>query len=337
MFQALNDGSLALMVSIGHRTGLFDILATLPSSTSEEIAAAAGLNERYVREWLGALVMGDVITYQPEIKTFVLPASHAQSLTRASAPDNAAAFAQYIGLLGSVEDDIVDCFRNGGGVPYERFPRFQAVMAEDSGQSVLPAIISDILPLASGIPERLEDGIEVLDIGCRSGKAVNLMARRYGDSWFTGYDFGPDAIATARREADDDFINNTNFEVRDVIALNETDRYDLTTAFDAIHDQRDPQAVLNKVAQALRRGGTFLMQDIDSSVHLEENIGHPIGTFLYTISAMHCMTISLAQGGAGLGTMWGVEKAHELLIAAGFTDVIIHRLPHGPQNAYFVA
>jgi hypothetical protein len=121
---ALNHGALCLMVSIGHRTGLFDVLRELPPSTPEEIAARAGLHERYVREWLGAMTTAGVVEVDPAGERFVLPAEHAACLTRAAAADNMAVFAQYIAGLGGVEDDIVECFKRGGGVPYEKYPRF---------------------------------------------------------------------------------------------------------------------------------------------------------------------------------------------------------------------
>ena len=151
MVETLNSGALALMLSVGHRTGLFDTMADMPAATSVQIAEKAGLDERYVREWLGAMTVGNIVENDPAGKTYYLPREHAASLCRKSSTDNIAVFAQYIPLLGSVEDDIVHCFRNGGGVPYERFERFHEVMAEDSGQSVVPALESDILPLVPGL------------------------------------------------------------------------------------------------------------------------------------------------------------------------------------------
>ena len=150
LLAALNHGALCLMTSIGHRTGLFDAMRDQPPATSEEIARAAGLNERYVREWLGAMTTAGVTQVDAESRHFHLPAEHAASTTRAAGADNIAVFAQYVALMGQVEDEIIECFRNGGGVPYERFPRFHAVMAEDSGQSVLSSLESHILPL---VPE----------------------------------------------------------------------------------------------------------------------------------------------------------------------------------------
>src|SRR4028118_1226040 len=140
MVSVLNEGSIALMASIGHRTGLFDTMAGLPPSTSKQIASAAGLNERYVREWLGAMVVGRIVEHDPGNGTYLLPKEHAAFLTRAASPENIAAFTQYIPLLGSVEDGIVESFKNGGGVPYSAFPRFHEGMAGDSGQAALPAL-----------------------------------------------------------------------------------------------------------------------------------------------------------------------------------------------------
>jgi 2-polyprenyl-3-methyl-5-hydroxy-6-metoxy-1,4-benzoquinol methylase len=337
MVGVLNEGSMALMTSIGHRTGLFDAMAGLPPSTSEEIASAASLNERYVREWLGAMVVGKIVEHNPEEGTYQLPQEHAAFLTRAASPDNIAAFAQYIPLLGSVEDGIVESFKNGGGVPYSAFPRFHEVMAEDSGQTVLPALKEHILPLVPGLIVRLEKGIDVLDVGCGSGRALNLMARSFPNSRFVGYDFSEEAIDRARAEAQEHGTTNIRFGVKDAAALDEKERYDLITTFDAVHDQADPAAVLRGIAAALREEGVYLMQDIAGSSHHHNNIDHPIGPFLYTVSTMHCMTVSLAQGGEGLGAMWGEEKAKEMLEEAGFTHVEVEQLPHDFQNYYYIA
>jgi hypothetical protein len=117
MLKTLNEGALALMTSLGHRTRLFDVMSDLPPSTSEQIADAAKLNERYVREWLGAMVAGSVVDYDPENKTYQLPPEHAAFLIRSAAPNNMAVFAQYIPLLGAVEDQIVECFKRAAEFP----------------------------------------------------------------------------------------------------------------------------------------------------------------------------------------------------------------------------
>ncbi|MEA3276592.1 MAG: class I SAM-dependent methyltransferase [Pseudomonadota bacterium] len=337
MIDMLNAGATALMTSLGHRAGLFDTMADLPPATSAEIADAAGLNERYVREWLGAMVAADVVELDGPDGRYRLPPAHAACLTRRSAPDNVAVFAQYIPLLGQVEDEILTCFQQGGGVPYERYGRFHEVMAEDSAQTVVAALHEHILPLVPGLTDRLEQGIDVLDIGCGSARALIAMASAYPNSRFTGYDLSDEAIGRGRAEAERLGLANVLLEARDVTELGETESYDLVTAFDAIHDQKSPARVLAGIAHALGRDGVFLMQDIAGSSHHQEDKDHPIGAFLYTISCMHCMSVSLAQGGDGLGAMWGKERALEMLEAAGFGQVEVNRLDHDFQNFFYVA
>ena len=339
LLNMLNQGALSLMVSIGHRTGLFDCMAELPATGYQQIAIHAGLEARYVKEWLGAMVTGGIVRYYPETQSYQLPTSHSALLTRSATPDNIAVFAQYISILGQVEDKIIDCFRNGGGVAYEHYPRFHEVMAEDSGQTVLAGLNEHILPLVSHVIPQLEDGISVLDIGCGKGKVLLYLASCYPNSQFTGYELSSDALIEARQQAEKMALNNIHFIERDLTHFEdsaEVEQFDLITAFDAIHDQATPQSVLNGIYKTLKQGGTFLMQDIRSSSHLENNLQHPIAPLLYTLSTMHCMTVSLAQDGDGLGTMWGEELAIEMLETAGFTDIEVNQLDHDFQNNFYV-
>jgi ubiquinone/menaquinone biosynthesis C-methylase UbiE len=336
---ALNDGALCLMVSVGHRTGLFDVMSASPPATSAEIASRAGLNERYVREWLGAMVTGRVVDVEPTTLRFSLPAEHAAFLTRAAGADNMAVFAQYIAVLGGVEDDIVECFKKGGGVPYSRFDRFHEVMAEDSGQSVLSSLESHILPLVPDLTARLAQGIRMLDAGCGRGKILNRLAALYPRSRFVGLDLSADAIGYAQQEAADAGRENVEFVAADLTHFDETaepDTFDFVTTFDSIHDQARPLNVLKGIHRALKPDGVYLMQDISGTSHVHEDVDHPIGTFLYTVSCMHCMTVSLAQGGEGLGAMWGEEKTREYLTRAGFRSITTHRLAHDIQNNWYV-
>jgi len=339
LLTALNNGALCLMISIGHRTGLFDVMSQLPPATSEEIAAKGGLNERYVREWLGAMVTGGVADIDSASNRYWLPAEHAAFLTRAAGADNMAVFGQYIAVMGNVEDDIVECFHKGGGVPYEKFPRFHEVMAEDSGQSVLSSLESHILPLAPGLTARLEQGIRVLDAGCGRGRILNRLAELYPDSRFVGMDLSTEAIGYARDEAAAKGLANVEFEAVDLSDFDDTgaiESFDFVTTFDSVHDQARPLNLLKGIYRVLKPDGVYLMQDISGTSHVHKDIDHPIGTFLYSVSCMHCMTVSLAQGGEGLGAMWGEEKTIEYLQKAGFRSVDTHKLAHDIQNNWYV-
>ena len=336
LVQILNDGMLGLMMSVGHRTGLFDALADGDPCTSAQLAERAGLNERYVREWLGAVVTGGLVDYDGATARYTLPAERAAFLTRAAGLDNLALQAQYIGLLASVEDPIVACFRSGGGVPYAAFTDFQRLMAEESATTFDAKLLTVTLPLVDGLTERLRAGIDVADVGCGSGHALILMAQAYPQSRFVGYDFSDEGLGRGRADASAKGLANVRFEARDVAGLDVRARYDLITTFDAIHDQARPDFVLAAIRKALRPDGVYLCVDIDASSDLAKNREHPLGPMLYTISTMHCMTVSLALGGAGLGTVWGRELALEMLRTAGFRHVDVRNVDGDIFNAYYV-
>jgi len=337
MLSILNNGALALMTSIGHKTGLFDTMAELRPSTSEEIAKAAGLQERYVREWLGAMTTGGIVEHDPEAKSFSLPAGRAAFLTRAAGAQNLAGTTQFIGLLAAVEDDVVECFRIGGGVPYSAYPKFHAIMAEDSAAIHDTTLIDGILPLVPGIVDRLRAGIDVADVGCGSGHAVNLMAEAFPASRFTGIDVSDVAIAVGRAEARGTGLANAHFEVRDAATLDGSQGFDFITTFDAIHDQAQPDLALAAIAASLRPGGVYLCVDIKASGSIAGDVDLPLAPMLYTTSTLHCMTVSLADGGLGLGTMWGERKAREMLAAAGFTSVELREIEEDIANNYYIA
>ncbi len=337
MAATVDAGAITLMISLGHRSGLFDVLAGLPPSTSAEIAEAAGLSERYVREWLAATVTGGILRYDPATRRYTLPPAHAACLTRDAALGNLAVAGQMLAMVAKAEDRVLACFETGAGTRYDDYPCFHQVMAEDSAQTVVAQLFDSVLPLAPELPGRLAAGIEVLDAGCGRGKALLALAERYPQSRFTGYDLCPDAIESARDAAGAAGLTNLRFEVRDLTGFDQRSCYDLVTSFDAVHDQKDPQGLIAGLYGALRPGGVYLMQDIGGSAQLENNGDFPMAAFLYTISCLHCLPVSLGQGGAGLGTMWGWETAEAMLEAAGFATPERHLLPHDPMNVWFVA
>ncbi|MET0525805.1 MAG: methyltransferase domain-containing protein [Nocardioides sp.] len=336
MLGVVNGACTALMSSIGHQTGLFDTLAGRPPSTSPEIAAAAALDERYVREWLNAMTTARVVVHDPATSTYALPAEHAAWLTDAAGPDKLARLTTVISMLAEVEQGIVGCFREGGGLSYADFERFHELMAADSRAVVDATLLDVVVPHIEGLAAGLRDGIDVADIGCGSGHAINVLAAAYPNSRFVGYDFGEEAIAAARAEAVELELTNARFELRDVATLDEVAAYDLVTAFDAIHDQAQPALVLAAISRALRDHGTFLLVDIKASSNVEDNLEHPMGAFLYTVSTMHCMTVSLGQGGVGLGTAWGEQLATAMLRDAGFTTIDLAPVEADPFNNYYV-
>ncbi len=329
------SGLLTYMVDIGHRTGLFEAAAIGPA-TSQELAARAGRQERYVREWAAALATGHVLEYDPASRRFTLPAEHAACLTGAGA-SNLAPTSQVCTLLAPHVPAVAQAFIAGGGVPYEVFrPEFTSVMDVLGRGTYDEMLLDGFLPLTGALPELLTAGIRVADIGCGTGHCVNLMAAAYPASQFVGYDLAPDAIALARDEAASLGLSNASFDVLDVAALPVERGFNAVFAFDAIHDQADPAGVLHRVHEAVVPGGWFVMVDIKASSNVEDNIGNPLAPLFYSISTLHCMTVSLAVGGAGLGTAWGEQLARQMLADAGFVDVTVHDAPGDPLDLVYV-
>jgi SAM-dependent methyltransferase len=334
LFGHYTSGMLTLMVDLGHRTGLFEAAAQGPA-TSQQLADRAGLHERYVREWLGAMATGGVMEYDRGSRTFTLPAEHAICLTGTSSR-NLAANSQALAMLARRLPAVAACFRDGGGLPYSAFrPDFTEYM--DASWRLLydGLLIKGFLPAVKGLPERLATGLRVADLGCGTGHAINVMAREYPGSHFVGYDIADEAIARARVEAQAMGLLNARFEVLDVTRLPAEPKFDLITSFDAIHDQRDPAAVLRSAAAELAPVGIYLAIEPRASSNLEENIGNPFAPWLYGMSVLHCMTVSLAEGGAGLGTAWGEQTARQLMSQAGITSVETVAAP-GPQNTIYI-
>jgi ubiquinone/menaquinone biosynthesis C-methylase UbiE len=245
--------------------------------------------------------------------------------------------AEFIPEMASVQDGIVNSFRKGGGVPYSEFDNFQQLTAAMTGQIFDATLIDVTLPLVPGLVEKLRTGIDVADLGCGSGHAINLMAKAFPNSRFTGYDFSDEGVSVGRKEAQSMGLKNANFEAQDIAKLDGKEQFDLITVFDAIHDQAKPRQVLKNIHNLLRPGGVFLCIDIAASSRLEENMDHPLAPVLYSISTMHCMTVSLALNGEGLGTMWGEQKARELFAEAGFSGIDVKQVEGDILNNYYVA
>jgi 2-polyprenyl-3-methyl-5-hydroxy-6-metoxy-1,4-benzoquinol methylase len=211
------------------------------------------------------------------------------------------------------------------------------LQAEETARIFDSMLTNQILPLIPKIVNRLNDGIKVLDIGCGRGRAINLMGKAFSKSEFTGCDISHDGISSAKEEAKNMGLTNVHFEIKDALLIEELGKFDLITAFDTIHDQVQPTKVLKAINASLNNDGFFLMQDIAASSKVEKNIDSLLAPTLYTISTMHCMSVSLAFDGEGLGTMWGKELAINKLTEAGFKDIKVKNIEGDIMNYYYVS
>ena len=335
LFTIYTGTMLNYMIDIGHRTALFTA-ATEGAATSEELADRAGLTERYVREWLGAMVTGGIFEYDPETKTYALPPERAAALT--DGPTNIAPMAQFNTHIGKHVHQVARAFREGGGVPYAEYrPEFTGVM-DGISRTIFDAwLVDGYLPLVPGLAEHLRSGARVADIACGAGHALVLLARTFPASTFVGFDFDDGAIAQARAEARGAGLDNVTFEVCDVAGLSVDKPFDIAFVFDALHDQVDPVGVLDRIHTALTPGGVFVMKEPHAADSLEDNLANPMAPLLYSVSTLHCMTVSLAHGGAGIGTVFGEGLARRMLADAGFREIEVLPAPGDPGDAIYVS
>ena len=327
-------GLLTALLDIGRQSGLFQHAAVAPAS-SAELAARAGLQERYVREWLAAMVTGGIVEYDVGSGHYWLPAEHAASLT-GDGVENLLPVAYLVSAITPQVDGVTAAFREGGGVPYASYlPQFHDVMDQLWQPMYRDLLVDQVLSLAPGLVEQLESGIRLADVACGTGNSLLVLGSRFPRSLFVGYDSDDEAVAIGRERAGRAGLSNVSFEVTDAATLHTDEPFDAILVFNAIHDQARPDDVLRSIRAALVPGGPFVMDEPRISSHLEKNVGNPLAAMIYSISLLHCMTVSLAQGGAGLGTGWGEELALHMLAEAGFGEVAVHDAPD-PFNAVYV-
>lgn len=332
----LTGAAVAPLIGLGHRLGLFEAAALGPA-TSDELAARTGLQERYVREWLATMATGGILDLDPDGR-FVLPPEHAPLLTGERAA-NVAPSASMLQAMVAALPELERCFVDGGGVAFDRFAEHLAAVGAVPGDTWRRVydeqLVDGFLGAVPGLTDRLRAGVDVLDLGCGTGHAVNVAAAAFPRSRFTGLDQQPAVIARAEAERAELGLPNAAFVVGDATRLPPRPGYHVVLAFDAVHDQRRPLQVLRNVRAALAPDGVFVMVDTKFATQVRDNLGSPHAALGYAISLMFCTTTSLAEDGAALGAMWGIERATDLLAEAGFAAVEVLDSPR-PQNCIFV-
>lgn len=323
------------LASIGDRLGLFKNLATGGPATSQELAARTGMNERYLREWLGGMASAGYLTYDPRDSRFALPPAHAPTLAEEGGPLFLGGVQQeMLGTLATL-GRVMTAFRHGGGVAPADF-------ADDTWEGIERftngwfnnLLVQQWLPLMPDVQAKLAQGAEVADVGCGHGRALITLAQTFPASRYVGFDLLPEQIERARANATAAGVSDrVRFEQRDA-AAGLPGSYDVVTTFDVVHDAADPVGLLDAIRRALKPDGIYVCVDINCSEKLEENFG-PKGAFFHGCSVLLCMTMSLAEQGAGLGTLGLHEaKLREICAQVGFGTVRTVPIENPFNNLY---
>ena len=311
-----------VLSSIGDRLGLFKNLAREGPATSVELAERMHVNERYAREWLRAMACAGYLEYEPASQRFTLPAEHVPVL----ADEGGASFfcgvqEEMVGFAGPI-NQLMRAFRNGGGLTMDSYdPSTWEGQARFAVTWYEHLLVPVWLPLMPEVIAKFESGALVADVGCGGAGELIKLAQTYPLSRFCGYDNFAPAIQKAEANARAAGVaDRVSFEEKDV-SEGLTDKYDVITTFDVVHDAISPRKLLRAIHDGLRHDGRYVCVEVNSSDKFEENIG-PQGAFLYSCSLLFCMPTSLANSGEGLGTAGLPEaKMRELCREAGFTMI----------------
>lgn len=335
MVAHLSSAMVVTLLELGHRTGLLHALADTPR-TAGELASVTGLVPRYVEEWLGAMVTGGVVQYDADTDTFVLPPERAAALAAAS-PYNLSGMVSIATGTAQALDQLEVAFREGGGIGYEEQRLDVDEVIDRLSRHRYDALLVDsYLAQVPGLTERLTEGARVLELGCGQGHASRLLTRAFPASEVVGLDVSEAAVERARQAASDAGLDNLSHVIGSATHPPEGP-WDLVCAFDVIHDLAQPFEALAATREVLAGDGLFAMIDSGAPSSLDEQAALPWAPMMYGVSLGHCLTVSLAQDGAGLGAMWGREAAMEALHDAGFVDVATYELKGDPMDLLYVA
>jgi len=304
---------------IGDKSGLFKAMMDAGPLTVAQLASKAQLNERYVREWLGAMAAAQYVEYDPKAETYLLGPEYAAALADENSPFFIASYFQMAQAAVTVAPKVLEAFKNGGGVSQAEYPQsFFEAAERNSRTRYQHKLLRKWIPAMPQVVESLKAGGRGADVGCGGGRAAIMIAQAFPQARMTGYDVHAESIERARRNAQAAGVGDrVTFEVANGSKLPER-AFDFVSTFDVVHDSVDPVGLMSGIRRALKSDGTYLVQEVNVSEKVGENL-RPMGKMVYSVSTLYCMTTSLAHGGAGIGVAMGEPKARELATAAGFS------------------
>ena len=313
----------AAMAYVGTKVGLFRAMAGKGPMTAGTVAEASGLQPRYVEEWLKGMTSAGYLDYDPAAVTFRLPEEHAYLLASEGTDHFMGGLFLMAPVLLSAAPKVAAAFKTGGGVTLDDLGTegIDALDWLNCGQYE-HRFTSHWLKSVPGVVERLEKGGRILDVGCGTGRVAIGMAKAFPKAQVVGLDPNATSIAKAREAAQAAGFGwndpRLQFVAQTTGTLPRCEGFDLITACDCIHDFAAPEKTLSEIKSLLKPDGTLFALEPKAADNLEDN-KHSLGTVFYGFSIFHCMTQSLAHGGAGLGTCMGPKRTIELLKASGFT------------------
>jgi 2-polyprenyl-3-methyl-5-hydroxy-6-metoxy-1,4-benzoquinol methylase len=338
LFSKLEGAVTAGMVHLGDRLGLYTALADAEQPmSSAQLASVAGLDERWVREWLRNQGAARLIEFDDD-ERYRLSPEGAAVLARPEHPAYGAGWFQQVPDHFARLRQLPECFRTGLGYDYDAHGPEGAAGVERAFEPWYRNFLVPVaLPALDGVVDKLVDGAVVADVGCGAGVAASLIAEAFPASEVHGYEVSRHALTRARERAERLGLPNVHFhDVREE-RLPSDARVDLVTTFDCLHDMTQPDDVVRAIRHALSPEGVWLLVDTKARDTYAENVAkNPMAALMYGVSVLSCLASALSEpGGAGLGTLGLPEDmAREMAEAAGFTRFRRLDVDH-PINAFY--
>lgn len=312
-----------LTVGLGDRLGLYRTLSDGPL-TPTALAAATGVDARYVREWCeqqataGILAVDDP-TADPDDRRYVLPPGTEAVLLDPDSPAHVVPLAGFLESAGRVLPALEHAYRTGSGVPFADYG-VQHAQGGFNRPAFTGRLVAEWLPTLPDLDAALRAGGAVADLGCGVGWAAIALARGYPDATVDGYDVDPASVEAATRNAADAGVaDRVRFVVADVTDPALTGDYAGVFAFEMIHDLADPVAAL-RTARRLTRGPVVVMDENASDGFSAP--GSPVDRLLYAASVLHCLPVGrCAEHSAATGTVMRPATLRRYAADAGFTHV----------------
>jgi SAM-dependent methyltransferase len=326
----------ALLTFVGDRLGLFKAMAGTGELTPEELAKKTGTHPRMIKEWLSGQAAGGFVTYNRVKGTYTLPEEQAYALTDENSPAYITGFYQALVSLFKDEEKIIGAFKTGKGLGWGDHHRY---LFEGTERFFKPSYVANIttswIPSLEDIEYRLKGkGAKVADVGCGHGASTILMAKAYPNAKIVGFDYHQPSIDWARKQAENEGLQNITFEVAQSTDY-PGDDYDLVTFFDCFHDMGDPAGAARHVLHTLKeKNGTLMLVEPFANDKVEDNL-NPLGRVFYSVSSVVCVPASLNENGPALGAQAGEERIAEVIKSAGFSR--FRRATQTPFNLVFEA
>lgn len=327
----LAAGSAGVMISVGHKLGLYKSMAGAGPLSAPEVANRAGCAERYVREWLNGQAAGGYVTYHPESETYELTPEQAFVLADENSPVHFPPAWDITASMWLDQEQTLQAFRTGEGIPWgEHNDRLYCGVAAFFGNAYRGELVPNWLPALEGVEDKLKTGATVADIGCGHGRSTIIMAEAYPRSRFHGYDLHPGSIEAARENARQAGVEDrVEFDVADARDY-PAKGFDLICYFDCLHDMGDPVGAAEHARRSLDENGTAMLVEPFAHDRLEDNI-NPVGRLYYSASASLCCAHSLSEDvGMALGAQAGESRLAQVFKEAGFSE--LRRATETPFN-----